>query len=839
MDKTKIFSLAEKAVLKGQTAKAIDYLNQIIRKDPKDAKALNKLADLYLKESQNPKAVEVLMRVGEIYHRDGFYSKAAAIYKRILKIQDQAPKEDLVEVHHRLAELYQQLDLASEAMPHFKIVVDYYDQTENRESLLRVLKNISELDPTNMESQLKLAELFVSQEKPDEAEDALLRLEEVIVTERSLADVAKFYEKWCELFPQRIESLQKLVETYLTGGEPKRALSSLQRAFRSDPYNPEILEMLSSTFRQLKQDDKSRAVDVELVKIYRKSGEAEKLKQVESRVTGEDRRPKPEPAQTNRLSRAAADAIDPGEPLLKSGNLSPDETKILSECDVYLKYGLAEKAREVLTVQLQNFPKSLALRWKLKTVFAELKDFDSAQKLLKEISVLAKERDKTEWASLAEEELSQVVRSSGLQSGGPAESEEDVIELSSDSGGERVSSLDSFVVDSEISIVVDDEESEGPVDEKLAADDLRAEVSDEEDVIDLADDELVLEAENVSQAEVSAQSKDPDDDQVDGEFLLSEKDFDESELAQLGQQLGTETPPSTREEVSEAALDASEPLSLESQEGASPLELNQESTSEVLGDRDFEIRQGLEEVAFFQSQGLADEAEELLKSLQQKYPDHQDWTIPQIDVKGESSPEPKLGAAPSSVGSAKEVELQALGTKMKLRVQEDDREQDEDFFDFASELQNEFEDSEQKSAVPVEVKDVFNAFKEGVAQSLGADDVDTHFDLAIAYREMGLLEDAFEAFKLCSESESRRVEAIYHMGLILKEKQDFEQALKLFTEALSIPKLASQQKLSLSYELGETFLALENKAEARKHFEEVQNLDPSFREVQERLSKLA
>jgi tetratricopeptide (TPR) repeat protein len=822
VDKTKIFAAAEKAVLKGQIPKAIEALNQIVQKDPRDAKALNKLADLYLKESQKDKAVDILKKVGEIYHRDGFYSKAAAIYKRILKIEDQSPKEKLIEVHERLAELYQQLDLASEAMPHFKIVVDYYDQTANRESLLRVLKHVSDLDPGNLDSQLKLAELFVAQGKAAEAKDLLLRLEETIAAERSLAEMARFYEKSIELFPDDTDNIRKLVETYLSGSEPKRALAVLQKAFRVDPYNPQILELLSETFRKLSQGEKSRAVDVELIKIYRKEGLQEKLSIVEARVKGEPAPVMESPKASVR--KELSETIDAAEHLLREGKSSPEESKILSECEVYLKYGLIEKAREVLVDQLQNFPKSLSLRWKLKIVYSELQDTDASRGMLEEILMLAKEQKNPEWISVATGELE------GGRSSAPsvaAATESAVI----DNGVSSISDPD----ESDISIIVDEGpelleesaplETEAPLEEDFAAD---LEVSAAHEVLELSDeaeDSAALELSNSEEVEA-----DEPEELVDGEFLLSEEDFSEKELQQLGAQLGGEVPKGSTEVSPTPDSD-----SLDS----APLEIASDS-GEVAGDEDFEIRQGLEEIAFFRSQGLDGEAEELLSSLQAKYPQHRNWDIPvHFDSGSESEPAP-MPVQAAKPGQEKRVDLEALGTKMKLTVQEDDRSDMEDFFDFAGDLQEELDDLDGgASDLPVEVRDVFNAFKEGVAQSVSEDDVDTHFDLAIAYREMGLMDDAFKAFELCAKTEKRRIEAMYQMGMILKMKEDLDSAKDTFLRALEQPQVGNQEKLSLFYELGEVFMALDDTNSAKKFFEDVQNLDPQFREVQQRLAQLA
>ena len=51
-------------------------------------------------------------------------------------------------------------------------------------------------------------------------------------------------------------------------------------------------------------------------------------------------------------------------------------------------------------------------------------------------------------------------------------------------------------------------------------------------------------------------------------------------------------------------------------------------------------------------------------------------------------------------------------------------------------------------------KSIFSDFKKGVSATLDKGDVDTRYDLGIAYREMGLFEDAIGEFKICLEAPS-------------------------------------------------------------------------------------
>jgi tetratricopeptide (TPR) repeat protein len=108
----------------------------------------------------------------------------------------------------------------------------------------------------------------------------------------------------------------------------------------------------------------------------------------------------------------------------------------------------------------------------------------------------------------------------------------------------------------------------------------------------------------------------------------------------------------------------------------------------------------------------------------------------------------------------------------------------------------------------------------------------------VAYREMGLFEDAIEEFELVSRIPKQKVSALYQMGLTRMGMEQYAEAKDLFDRALKEPEMADQEKLSVSYDLGEVLLKLDKKDKAKKLFEQVKSIDPEFREVQEKIKAL-
>jgi tetratricopeptide (TPR) repeat protein len=812
VDKAKLYAAADKFLAKGANEKALEIFEQILSLDHHDLKALSKASDLYLKLGNLAKAIECLRRIADIFTRDGFYSKAVAILKRILKINEGAPKADLVRIHEQLANLYSQLGLVSEAMSHYKIVVDFLDQTKDKVALLEVLRRISELDPHNPESQMKLIELFVAEGREDEARSCLRKLCEALSSKGQWIDVVHAYERWVQLFPKDFKALDFLVRSYLKIGEPKRALGRLQTAFRSDPHNTAVLELLSKTFLDMKQPEKAKAVDVELVKIYRKLGDEKNILITEERVRGGGHLSSTGSQARSQIAMKP-EAIDPGDELIAKSNLDLDEKKVISECDVYLKYGLAEKAREVLASQLNRFPKSLALRWKLKSVLQELRLREELAHSLSEILLLAKEVRSTEWMKLATDELRSVDPKHPSLDTNPMElsfarsnledeptRRADLRETAQEVFGEDLD-------DSDISIIVDEDIiSKSQPQPEFA----------KESVMD-NDDELLLQAERVSDQQ--KKSKSASEEIVEDElqdFLLVEEATpaaNSHELEELSDQAISDDSGSETIELNTMMDMDSDPEPAEPFEPAEDVAEAEPSSSQeasfLLSDSDFSD----EELKQLESQ--LDSAVEKPQSAPEE-----EATVSLVE------PAPLL--SPS-----KEVEIEALGTKMKFSLQEDLRSDAEgDFFDLAAELEEELTG---KSLVPAEVRDVFDAFKKGVGESVSAEDFETHYDLGIAYREMGLLDDAIAEFALCAKIPGRFATSNYQLGLCEMGRSNWSRAQEYFYAALQRPQLEPQEKISLSYELAEVLMMLGNSQRAALLYEEVQKLDPTFREVGERI----
>jgi tetratricopeptide (TPR) repeat protein len=86
-DRAAILRSAEKLLHQGKLESAIAEYRHIVDEQPEDWTTANILGDLYIRAGQNDKAIEQFVRIADHLQRQGFLPKAAALYKKVLRIR--------------------------------------------------------------------------------------------------------------------------------------------------------------------------------------------------------------------------------------------------------------------------------------------------------------------------------------------------------------------------------------------------------------------------------------------------------------------------------------------------------------------------------------------------------------------------------------------------------------------------------------------------------------------------------------------------------------------------------------------------------------------------------
>ena len=128
---------------------------------------------------------------------------------------------------------------------------------------------------------------------------------------------------------------------------------------------------------------------------------------------------------------------------------------------------------------------------------------------------------------------------------------------------------------------------------------------------------------------------------------------------------------------------------------------------------------------------------------------------------------------------------------------------------------------------------------EEITSDVEKDDLKSHYDLGMAYLEMGLYTEAIRDFQIASRAPELQLSSMEMIGHCFLKHGQPRLAVKQLTHALEISKAAGAESLGIHYNLGLAHEMLDELDAAREHFEEVYILDMSFRDVADKMKKLS
>jgi tetratricopeptide (TPR) repeat protein len=136
------------------------------------------------------------------------------------------------------------------------------------------------------------------------------------------------------------------------------------------------------------------------------------------------------------------------------------------------------------------------------------------------------------------------------------------------------------------------------------------------------------------------------------------------------------------------------------------------------------------------------------------------------------------------------------------------------------------------------VDEVFESFKEQVNASVDVADYRTHYDLGIAYKEMGLSEDALAEFRIASGTPELYREACSMLGLCHWDRGETEEAIRWYRAALDAPGSEEDRLSGLRYDLADRLEQTGDVRGAYDQFAQVLREEPGYRDVDRRVAAL-
>jgi len=755
MDKNKVIESAAKLIAKGAFDKAVKEYQRVLEIDPDDVRVLQKLAELYQKMNRKAEAADCFEKVARTYSQQGFYLKAVALYKQVLKVIER------VEVNIRLAELYQQLGLVGDATKEWQAVAAHHEKSGDTKASLDTLKKLVDLDPDNVAARIRLGEQYARQDDLIEAVAELRRAAQYLQRNGRHDDYLRVAERISHLDQNDVGLAKELAEQYLSRGDSKRALAKLHICFKANPRELSTLQMLARAFQDLGQVTKTVSVLKELARVHVDGGRPDDARKVwkqalelapddqevkaalKSAQSSESARPRaepPRPAPPKPAPKPAAappppvakpiskpisapirvppqrtpsapihGARPPSAPVAAAGAVSAPMTiaqvpKLLKETEVYVKYGLNDKALE-----------------HLRRVFSVDRDNIDAHEKAK-IVALAMGRKDEALASLTT-----------------------MLRLCTQKRDPRTAAV-------------------------------RAELK-----------ELGTAGAGFSTGRAG------------DELILEEAPLEVEALATADER---------------AVLDDDDVLEVEPEAVIEPEALQAVDDDEFAGD--------LAEADFYIQAGLPDDARAILEGIILSSPNHT----------GASQRLRKLGKATQQQAPAADKEYDDMAAELAAELAAE--------VGTSADEEDQPLDGDVLESFQVPASEVLGEFRAKIQEIVRPEDVQTHYDLGIAYKEMGLLEEAIAEFDVALRygGGTRAADCLTMLGVCESERGNSEAAVRHFQKGLDLLDLTSVARHALQFELGAVQETQGNNAEALEQYESIHAEDNAFRDVRARIERL-
>ena len=149
-------------------------------------------------------------------------------------------------------------------------------------------------------------------------------------------------------------------------------------------------------------------------------------------------------------------------------------------------------------------------------------------------------------------------------------------------------------------------------------------------------------------------------------------------------------------------------------------------------------------------------------------------------------------------------------------------------------------------AASVDLADMFGEIRHDLEEEVKTTDEDpeTHYNLGVAFREMGLLDEAIgELQKVCQTIDhghpfSQVMQTYTWLAQCFLDKGVPEAAIRWYEKALKLPTIDEETRTALHYELASSYESAQDKNAALHHFMEVYGSNIDYRDVGERINAL-
>jgi len=843
---------AEKLLKAGKVAEALAAFDRVVEKSNGNLLTVNLVGDAIASAGQPEKAVPYYVRIADQFSHQGFYPKAIAIRKKILRLTPESA-EALV----GLGDLYVRQEHSAEARGYYLRAADHLLQKKDYTGARAVYERLVAAEPDDPRHRVRLAETRAAAGEGAEAAEELVELGQRLLKSGKPEDAEKGFRRAAELDPGRQDVMKGLIACLTETGRDDEALKILED--------------------EVAKPDAPIELVTELLILYEVNGRIDDANRV---LEGERAHELPE---------------DAFRTLVRFHDRKDGQAELWSRLEPTLKRWLAGPRRDKLLALLDAWPGWTetahlpALEWRLALAGEdgdETVQVRSLERLIEayQANEMPTEADKAlkrlhELRPPVEDVTKRketVARKSGPMDEAPAEAPSPAeVPVAAD-----VPVTADVPVAADVASPPADVASAAEVPSPAAAMEVPVEYEAPAVPLSRADEEFVsgrkTQAEILEKYGLLTQAIDqiyevierfPGHVEANKHLVtLLRCTSQESTLAQALVKLSLARRAAGRLEVARQAVAEADKLG-----GIDPHMRGILVALDLFGDVPATPEVAAEPAeAQPVAPAVATKADKPKKKRTKKKPgqveikpadpapppasrdeavidfdsfdDEQDENVAEIIA--EEATEPVVPEPPPEK-LAPTISVRSTAAAMRfepLPAVEDDQD-DDDLRAIAAALDDELFGDDPAGDTPASeseesLDEVFAAFRERVEEQVGADDFRTHYDLGIGYKEMGLLDAAIAEFEISLKGEELFQVSCVMLGLCCREQGQLERAVDWYRQALDALGDAGSGSSDLRYDMAEILAESGNTHRALDLFRDLQQLDPEFRDVSEQVSRL-
>jgi tetratricopeptide (TPR) repeat protein len=249
IDRDDALRTAEKLLRQGRLDGAIAEYERVVDAFPDDAATASALGDLYGRAGKATQAVAQFMRIGDHFLKDGNQAKAAASYRKVLKL-DPGHESALLQ----LVEAAAQQGQIADAKAHLQSAIDKRKGRGDQDGADALTIRLATLDPSDFEARLQAAWIQVRTGKASNAE--LMELARQLDERKREHEAEQLLEEVVKRDPGATEISLRLAKAFLRRDEVARARRYLPDT--STTREPELLLTGAKIYLKLDNLDAAR-----------------------------------------------------------------------------------------------------------------------------------------------------------------------------------------------------------------------------------------------------------------------------------------------------------------------------------------------------------------------------------------------------------------------------------------------------------------------------------------------------------------------------------------------------------------------------------------------------